>query len=109
MKKEMDGPGENSLSVSLQERRPAPYNTTVFNHQMLEDPKNLEFIKKEALGSIDRFLKGGWSISEGFHGADDAEELLELLIKFDKATTGKTQEEAEAEYSEAIKALEKFK
>ena len=109
MKDEMDDLGEDALTENLQENRAAPFNTKVFNHQMLETPENLEFIKEEAKASIDRFLKGGWSISEGFHRANDAQELLDLLIEFDKATTGKTQEEAEAEHSKALKALAKFK
>jgi len=109
MKDEMDEVGEDALTNRLQEHNYGAHNTKVFNDQMLENPDNLKYIKEEALASIDRFLEGGWSSQEGFHKADDAQELLDLLIRFQTATTGMTQEEAEAEHKEALKALAKFK
>ena len=112
LKDEMDRAGEHNLQDNLKE-----YNYHYlptggqmrFNSDMLSDPDNLAYIKKEALASIERFAQGGWSLTEGFHTADDAQEVLDLLIKFEQVTTGKTQKEAENEYSQAIKSLAKFK
>ena len=112
LKDEMDRAGEHNLQDNLKEYN-YHYSPTGgemrFNSDMLSDPDNLEYIKKEALASIERFTQGGWSFTEGYHEADDAQELLELLIKFEQVTTGKTQKEAENEYSQAIKSLAKFK